>query len=83
VNFTVSGTATNGSDYSLSGIQFGTQVVFAAGSTTAVATLTANVDGVSDNGETSILTLAVGPTTGAGVYAIGAPNTATITIVSP
>ncbi len=75
VNVTVSGTATNNTDYTLGGIQFGTQVVFAASATTAVVTLTAIQDVPLDNSETSTITIA------AGVYAIGNPSAATVTIV--
>ena len=75
VNVTVSGTATNNTDYTLGGIQFGTQVVFAASATTAVVTLTAIQDVPLDNSETSTITIA------SGAYTIGNPSAATVTIV--
>ena len=43
--------------------------------------MTAIQDIPADNGETVILTLAAGPATGTGVYAIGNPNSATVTTV--
>ena len=55
-------------------------MVFPANASTAVVTLTAIQDIPLDNGETAILTVAAGPASGAGAYAIGTPSTATVTI---
>jgi hypothetical protein len=71
VYYTVSGTATNGTDYNnLTGT-----VTFAAGSSTAVINLNVLDDTLIENNETVILTLAANSN-----YAIGANNTATVTI---
>jgi Calx-beta domain/Beta-propeller repeat len=72
VNYTVSGTATNGTDYAT----IPTSVTFAAGSATATVTVDPTADTTVEADETVILTLATG--TG---YTIGttAPVTGTIT----
>jgi hypothetical protein len=74
VNFTVSGTATPGStaDYTLSGS--GSHVDIPAGQMSTDVTLTPNVDTTLEGHETAVVTLA------AGLYAIGIPHTATVTI---
>lgn len=71
VNYTLSGTATSGSDYTpVSG-----SVSFGIGVPTATVTVTPIDDAVYDRDETVILTLS--PAAG---YAIGAPASATVTI---
>ncbi|BAG05871.1 beta strand repeat-containing protein [Microcystis aeruginosa] len=72
VNYTVSGTATNGTDYA----SIPTSVTFAAGSSTATVTVDPTADTTVESDETVILTLAAG--TG---YTIGTttPVTGTIT----
>ncbi|EPF17267.1 beta strand repeat-containing protein [Microcystis aeruginosa] len=71
VNYTVSGTATNGTDYA----SIPTSVTFAAGSSTATVTVDPTADTIVESNETVILTLAAG--TG---YTVGTPNAATGTI---
>ncbi len=71
VSFTVSGTATSGTDYS----GLGSSVIIPAGATTATATLTPYDDLIVEGTETAIVTLATDP-----IYTIGTPNTATISI---
>ena len=72
VNYTLGGTATNGSDYST----LGGTVVFAAGQTTATVTLAPIDDTVVEKlGETVVLTVQAG----AG-YSLGATTSATVTI---
>jgi hypothetical protein len=70
VNFTVTGTATSGTDYT----SIGTSVEIADGQATATVTVTALGDAVWDESETVIVTLA------AGSYDIGSPSDATVTI---
>ncbi len=71
VNYTLSGFATNGTDYSnLSGT-----VNFAAGDTTAIVTVTPTDDNIFEGTETAILTL----TTGTG-YNLDVTNSATVNI---
>lgn len=72
VNYTITGTATNGVDYTnLTGT-----VTFAAGSSTAIIDINTINDTLVENNETVILTLAGGSN-----YNIGANNKATVTIV--
>ena len=71
VNYSKSGTAASGSDYSA----LGTTVVIPSGSTTATITLAVIDDTLIEGSETAILTLAAG--TG---YTIGSPLVATVTI---
>ncbi|AOC54544.1 Alkaline phosphatase [Microcystis aeruginosa NIES-2481] len=71
VNYTVSGTATNGTDYA----SIPTSVNFLAGSATATVTVDPTTDTTMEPDETVILTLAGG--TG---YTVGTANTATGTI---
>jgi hypothetical protein len=73
VNFTVGGTATSGSDYT----SIGTNVTFAAGSSTATKTVSVLDDLLVETNETVIVTLA--PKAG---YVIGSPSSATVTIQS-
>jgi len=72
VNYSISGTATNGTDYT----SIPTSVTFAAGSSTATVTVDPTADTTVESNETVILTLAAG--TG---YTIGTttPVTGTIT----
>jgi lysophospholipase L1-like esterase len=71
VNYTVSGTATSGTDYT----SIGASVAFAAGSATATKTVTPIQDTTVESTETVIVTLAAG--TG---YTVGTPNAATVNI---
>ncbi|MCZ8222503.1 MAG: M10 family metallopeptidase C-terminal domain-containing protein [Microcystis sp. LE19-84.1B] len=73
VNYTVSGTATNGTDYA----SIPTSVTFAAGSATATVIVDPTADTTVESDETVILTLAAG--TG---YTVGTPNAATGTITN-
>ncbi|WP_275576585.1 Calx-beta domain-containing protein, partial [Microcystis aeruginosa] len=75
VNYSISGTATNGNDYTL----LPTSVTFAAGSSTATVTVDPTADTTVESDETVILTLAAG--TG---YTVGTttPVTGTITNVT-
>ncbi|MFM6323106.1 MAG: Calx-beta domain-containing protein, partial [Microcystis panniformis] len=73
VNYTVEGTATNGTDYT----SIPTSVTFAAGSSTATVTVDPTADTTVEPDETVILTLAAG--TG---YTVGTPNAATGTITN-
>ena len=70
-NISVTGTATSGSDYAT----IGTTVVFAAGSATAIKTVTPIDDQTAESSETVIATVSAG--TG---YAVGSPASATIVI---
>ena len=71
VNYTIGGTATNGTDYSsLSGA-----VTFAAGSATATVAVNPINDNLYEGNETVTLTLATGTT-----YTLGTNSTATLTI---
>jgi Ca2+-binding RTX toxin-like protein len=73
VNYTISGTATNGNDYS----SIGTSLTFAAGSSTATLTVDPTTDSTVESDETVALTLASG--TG---YTIGTTNAVTGTITN-
>ncbi|MCZ8365414.1 MAG: M10 family metallopeptidase C-terminal domain-containing protein [Microcystis sp. LE19-251.1A] len=73
VNYSISGTATNGTDYT----SIPTSVTFAAGSSTATVTVDPTADTIVESDETVILTLAAG--TG---YTVGTPNAATGTITN-
>jgi hypothetical protein len=70
VSYTLTGTASNGSDYSLP-----TTVVIAAGQPSATVTVTPINDAVSEPPETVILTIAANA-----LYAVGSPSAATVTI---
>lgn len=71
VNFTVGGTAVIGTDYT----SIGTSVVIPANSTTAKVSVTPIKDSNFKTSTTVIVTLASGT-----AYAVGAPNTGTVTI---
>lgn len=71
VSFAMSGSATNGSDYTT----IGTPATIPAGSSSTNVTLSPIADGVVEVEENAVLTLATG--TG---YTVGAPNSATIRI---
>jgi hypothetical protein len=73
VNYTIGGTATNGTDYAT----IGASVVIANGSTTATVTVNPTTDATFEADETVILTVAVG--TG---YAAVSPSSATGTITN-
>ncbi len=71
VNFTVSGTAVSGTDYTA----LGTSVTFAANQTTKTLTLTPINDVCFEPDETVVLTLT------SGAYTVGSPSSATVTII--
>ncbi|BAY20472.1 putative peptidase [Calothrix sp. NIES-2100] len=71
VNYTVAGTATNGTDYN----PLTNSVTFAAGSSTAIINITPIDDLANENTETVVLTLATGTN-----YNLGTANTATVNI---
>ncbi len=73
VNYTVGGTATNGTDYT----SIPTSVTFAANSATATVIVDPTADTTVESNETVALTLATG--TG---YTVGTPNAATGTILN-
>ncbi len=73
VNFTISGSATNGTDYPA----LGTSVTIPAGQSLVTLTIAPIADGVFETAETVILTLA----NGAG-YTIGSPSSGTVTIAA-
>ncbi|MCZ8242017.1 MAG: hypothetical protein O9323_09605, partial [Microcystis sp. LE19-131.1A] len=73
VNYTIGGTATNGTDYT----SIPTSVTFAANSATATLIVDPTADTTVESNETVALTLATG--TG---YTVGTPNTATGTITN-
>jgi hypothetical protein len=73
VNYTVSGTATSGGDYT----ELGTSVIFAAGLSTATKTVTPLQDSLVEADETVIITLASGTD-----YSLGTPSSATVTLAS-
>jgi hypothetical protein len=71
VNYSASGTATSGSDYT----SLGTSVTIPVGSTSATRTVTPIDDAAIEGSETVLATLAVGSG-----YTIGSPSAATVTI---
>jgi hypothetical protein len=73
VYFTVSGTATAGSDYG----SLGSSVFFPAGVTTATKTVTPIQDTLQELNETVVVTLTQHAT-----YAVGSPASATVTLTS-
>ena len=73
VNYSIAGTATNGTDYAT----IGTNVTFAANSATAIVTVNPTADTTIENNETVALTLATG--TG---YTIGTTAAVTGTITN-
>jgi Ca2+-binding RTX toxin-like protein len=56
VNYTIGGTATNGTDYT----SIGTSITFAANASTATVTIDPTADNTIENNETTTLTLATG-----------------------
>ena len=76
--YTLSGTATRGMDYAISGVSSNSATVaVAAGATSATIAIAITDDGDDESNETVILTLGTGPGTG---YTVGPPNTHTLTI---
>lgn len=73
VNYTIGGTATNGTDYAT----IASPLVIPSGSTTGTITVNPTADATIETNETVILTLAAG----AG-YTVGVPNSATGTILN-
>lgn len=73
LNYTVGGTATNGTDYAT----ISSPLVIAAGNTTGTITVNPTADATIEADETATLTLAAG--TG---YTVGVPNSATGTILN-
>jgi autotransporter-associated beta strand protein len=73
VNFTVSGSAVNGTDYTA----ISSPVTIPAGQSSAAVTIAPIADGVLEVEETATLTVA----TGAG-YSVGSPNAATVRIAA-
>ena len=73
VNYTISGSAINGTDYS----SIASSATIPAGSASTAITITPLADSLVESNETVILTLA----TNAG-YTVGSPSSATVTIVS-
>jgi hypothetical protein len=71
VNFTIGGTAANGTDYA----SIGTSVTIPAGSASATVTVTPIDDTAVESNETVVLALSAG--TG---YTVGSPSSATVTI---
>ncbi len=71
VNYAVSGTATNGTDYT----SIGTSVSFADGESTKTVTITPTDDASVEGNETAILTLSANA-----AYTVGSPSSATVTI---
>src|SRR5207237_1237364 len=71
VNYTLSGTAQNGSDYQ----QLATSVTIAAGASSATVTVTPIDDSQVEGNETVVLTLAANS-----AYTAGSPSSATVTI---
>ncbi|MCI0455949.1 MAG: S8 family serine peptidase [Gemmataceae bacterium] len=72
IHFTITGTATNGTDYAT----IPTSVTMAAGESEAIVTVTPIADALVEGIETVVLTLS-----GNATYAIGAPNSATVNIL--
>src|SRR5205814_2968745 len=71
VNYTLGGTAQNGTDYE----QLGTSVTMAAGASSATVTVTPIDDTQVEGNETVVLTISAGA-----AYNVGSANSATITI---
>ncbi len=72
IAYTVSGTATNGSDYEL----LSGTVAIPAGATSATIPITPLADEINDDGETVVVSLST-----TAVYTIGAASEATVTII--
>lgn len=73
VNYAITGTATNGTDYAT----IGTSVTFAEGASTATVIVNPTVDATVEPNETVILTIQASPS-----YTIGSPASATGTITN-
>jgi len=73
VDFTLGGTATNGTDYN----SVGSSAVIGVGQTTTTVTITPIDDGVNESSETAILTLSASPR-----YTVGSPSSATVNIAN-
>jgi hypothetical protein len=73
VNYAMSGTATSGSDYSLSGTAG--QVTIRVGQSSGIVTLKSKIDHVTEGTETATMTLQPG-----NGYKLGNPKQATISI---
>src|SRR5207244_945940 len=71
VNYGLSGSASNGSDYQ----QLGNSATIAAGSSSAIVTVTPIDDSSVEGAETVVLTLLANS-----AYTVGSPNSATVTI---
>src|SRR5438876_888136 len=69
--YSLNGSASNGSDYQ----QLGNSVTIAAGSSSAIVTVTPIDDSSVEGAETVVLTLSANST-----YTVGSPNSATVTI---
>jgi hypothetical protein len=74
VGYAMTGTATNGTDYKLSGTA--NQVTIPAGQSSATVTLKSKADGVTEGTETAIMTLQPGSG-----YKVGRHNQATVSIL--
>ena len=74
VNYTMSGTATLGNDYRLSGMP--DQVTIPTGQSSGKVTLTSRIDAVTEGTETAIMTLQPGSG-----YTLGDPKQATVSIL--
>lgn len=73
VNYAISGTATNGTDYAT----IGTSVVIAGGSATGTVTINPTTDTTNEGDETVILTISA-----SSAYTVGSPGSATGTITN-
>src|SRR5204863_1220953 len=71
VNFTLAGTAINGTDYA----SLGNSVTILAGAASASISITPTDDALVEGSETAVLTLATNA-----AYLVGAPASATVTI---
>jgi len=76
IKYTITGSATNGSDYTSNGAPIASSVVIAAGQTSVNVPISIIDDGNIEGTENIILTILAVPT-----YNIGSPDTATVTIV--
>jgi hypothetical protein len=73
VNYTLGGTASNGTDYNT----LGTSVTIPAGATSATVTVVPKADTLNESTETVILTLSANAN-----YTVGSPNNATVGIAN-
>jgi hypothetical protein len=74
VNYTLSGTAVNGTDYT----RLGTSVTIPAGASSATATVAALANSTGANPETVVLGLSA-----SSAYNLGSPSSATVSITTP